>query len=325
MPETVAHYQLLDRIGAGALGELFRARDGRHGRTVALRRLDASIDEAARARLLKELLPLADVSHPFLATLFDAGVADGQAYIASEFVPGETLTRVIAGQPLNPRRAAELAAQVADALAEAHARGFVHGDVRPETVIVTPKGQAKLLELGQSKYTAAGAARAAVARAAGEDPGPPHAALHYLSPEQALGDAADARTDIFSLGAVLYTMLTGKPPFEGASSSALAVAALQATPPPPSRTNPEVPHEIDGIVGRAMSKSLDRRYQSAAELAADLRGAAMLLEVRSAQQAEEAIVPETQPQSSAWRTVALALVLVAVVALGAWLVRGYLL
>ncbi len=323
MPETVAHYQLLDRIGAGALGELFRARDGQHGRTVALRRLDASIDEAARARLVKELRPLADVSHPFLATLFDAGVADGEAYIASEFVPGETLTRVIAGQPLNPRRAAELAAQVADALAEAHARGFVHGDVRPENVIVTPKGQAKLLELGQTKYTAAGAARAAAARATGET-GPPHAALQYLSPEQALGDAADARTDIFSLGAVLYTMLTGKPPFEGASPGALAVAALQATPPPPSRTNPEVPHEIDGIVARAMAKSLDRRYQSAAELAADLRGAAMLLEVRSAQ-AEEASVPESEPPSSPWRTVALALVLVAVVALGAWIVRGYLL
>jgi len=119
-------------------------------------------------------------------------------------------------------------------------------------------------------------------------------------------------------------MLTGKPPFEGASPGALAVAALQATPPPPSRTNPEVPHEIDGIVARAMAKSLDRRYQSAAELAADLRGAAMLLEVRSAQ-AEEASVPESEPPSSPWRTVALALVLVAVVALGAWIVRGYLL
>jgi serine/threonine protein kinase len=322
--ETIAHYQLLDRVGAGRLGELFRARDTRHGRTVALRRIDSALDEAERERLLVDAKALADLSHPFLASLFDAGTADGHAYLATEFVPGETLTRVVAGQPLNPRRAAELAAQVADALAEAHARGFVHGDVRPENVVVTPKGQAKLLELGLSKYTASGAARM-LAASGRDEPGPPHAALHYLSPEQALGEPTDARTDIFSLGAVLYTMLTGRSPFDGPSMSALAVAALQAAPPPPSRGNPDVPPEMDTIVARAMSKSLDRRYQSSAELAADLRAAAMLLEVRSAQESEAAAADGPSPAGSPWRTVTLAIVIVLIVALGAWLVRGYLL
>jgi serine/threonine protein kinase len=322
--ETIAHYQLLDRIGTGRLGELFRARDTRHGRTVALRRIDPTLDEAEKGRLLAEAKPLADLSHPFLASLFDAGIAENQGYVATEFVAGDTLTRVVAGQPLNARRAAELAAQVADALAEVHARGFVHGDVRPENVVVTPKGQAKLLELGLSKFSASGAARAAAASGR-DEPGPPHAALHYLSPEQALGEATDARTDIFSLGAVLYTMLTGKPPFDGTSATALAVAALQASPPPPSRTNPDVPHEVDAIVARAMAKSLDRRYQSAAEMAADLRAAAMLLEVRTAQDLEDAAVSMPEPSAAPWRTLGLVLVILLIVALGAWLVRGYLL
>jgi serine/threonine protein kinase len=323
VPETVAHYQLLDRLGAGALGEVFRARDTRLGRTVALRLVPETIDEAVRSRLLAHARTIAELSHPFVATLFDAGVHEGRVFLASEFVPGETLTRVLAGQPLNPRRAAELAAQIADGLADAHALGLVHGDVRPDTIVVTPKGQAKLLDLGLSPYSSGGKSRAAAA--AGLDAhGPPHGALYYLSPEQALGQAADGRTDIFSLGAVLYTMLTGEPPFAGDDPGALTVAVLGATPQPPSRRNAEVPIELDAIVARAMSKSLERRYQSAAEMAADLRGAAMLLEVRSAEQEETAAV-EAAPGSSGWRTVVIALVLVALVAMGAWLARGMLL
>ena len=300
MSETVAHYQLLDRLGAGALGELFRARDTRLGRTVALRRVTAPVDEATRARLLQDARAIADLSHPFLASLFDVGDDEGQVYLATEFVPGDTLTRVVGGQPLHPRRAAELAAQIADALAEAHSRDLVHGDVRPDNIIVTPKGAAKLIELGMSPYTLGGSVRAAAAAGASSAV---HAAHRYLSPEQALGGKTDARTDIFSLGAVLYTMLTGMPPFEGETADALGVAVLQAVPPPPSRVNPAVPLEIDAIVARAMTKSLDRRYQSIAEMAADLRAAAVLLEVRAAQ-ADEVQLAEEPPSSRGWRPVA---------------------
>jgi serine/threonine protein kinase len=319
--ETVAHYQLLDRLGSGALGEVFRARDTRLGRTVALRRVTGLDNEAVRDRLLAEARALAMVSHPFLATLFDAGDDGGQVYLATEFVPGETVTRLVGGQPLHPRRAAELAAQVADGLAEAHSHGFVHGDVRPDNIIVTPKGQAKLLELGLSPYTSGGASRAAAAGGQGSADAP-HAALQYLSPEQALGQRPDARTDIFSLGAVLYTMLTGLAPFKAETAASLAVAVLQAKPAPPSHFHREVPFEIDAIVARAMMKSLDRRYQSAAEMAADLRAAAMLLEVRAGRESDNEGGAETS--SSRWRTVVLALVLVALAALGAWFIRGAL-
>lgn len=318
MAESVAHYQLLDRIGAGALGELFKARDTRLGRTVALRRVTGIRDTGVQARLLTEARALTDLSHPFLAALFDVGADGGQIYLATEFVPGETLAKIVGGLPLHPRRAAELAAQVADGLAEAHSRGFVHGDVRPENIIVTPKGQAKLLELGLASYTAAGASRSAAAegRIAGAST---LAALQYLSPEQALDEKPDARTDVFSLGAVLYTMLTGRAPFSGDSADALAIAVLQATPVPPSRLNPEVPAELDTIVARAMMKSLDRRYQSIAELAADLRAAAAALEMRASQ--VEQVAEKAKPGSSALRTLVLLLVIAAVLAVAAWAFR----
>jgi serine/threonine-protein kinase len=320
--ELVAHYQLLDRIGAGALGELFKARDTRLGRTVALRRVTGLSDAGLKDRLLAEAQALMSLSHPFVATLFDAGDDGGQVYLATEFVPGETLTRIVGGQPLHPRRAAELAAQMADGLAEAHARGFVHGDVRPDNVIVTPKGQAKLLELGFAPYTAGGTCRTAAGE--GRAPGPsPHAALQYLSPEQALGEKPDTRTDIFSLGGVLYTMLTGRTPFNAETADRLAIAVLQAKPVPPSHFNSEVPFELDAIVARAMMKSLDRRYQSAAEMAADLRAAAMMLEVRAGQAAEEADAEKPQSSSDV-RTIVFAIVLVALGAAGLWAARDFL-
>lgn len=320
MAETVAQYQLLDRLGAGGLGEVFRARDTRLGRTVALHRIEAgAADDAFRTRLMREAGAVSSLSHPFLATLYEAGEDAGRVFVATEYVPGETLTRVIAGQPLHPRRAAEFAAQIADGLAEAHARGFVHRDVRPDNVIITPKGQAKLLELGLSGFTRAGAERAAAAAAVTSGPQTPHGALRYLSPEQALGEPCDARTDIFSLGAVLYAMLTGEPPFCGDTAADLTLAVLQATPVPPSTRHAGVPRELDQIVARALQKSLDRRYQSAAEFAADLRGTAALIEARSGVADDEPF--EAPPGRSPARTLVVALVVIAIVVLGGWLLR----
>jgi serine/threonine protein kinase len=226
--ETIGQYQVLDRLGVPGTVDVFRARDTRLGRTVALRWLTAAItdDPLRRAALIADARAAAALSDPHIAALYEAGEHEGRLFVASEFVPGDTLTRVVAGQPLNPRRAAEFAAQLADGLAEAHARGLVHRDVRPDNIIITPKGQAKLIELGLSPYTRGGAQRAAASRMIDTDAVAPADAILYLSPEQALGEPTDPRTDIFSLGAVLYTMLTGEPPFQAATAAGTVLAVL---------------------------------------------------------------------------------------------------
>src|SRR5688572_3387395 len=162
MLETVAHYKILDRIGSGGVGELYRARDTRHGRTVALRvvRQDLLADAQRHARFLEDARKTAALSHPNLATVFDTGEDQGRLFLASEFVPGQTLRGAIGGHAINPRRAVAFAAQIADALAEAHFAGIVHGDLKPDNVIVTPKGNAKVVDLGLTGWTAGGAARA---------------------------------------------------------------------------------------------------------------------------------------------------------------------
>jgi serine/threonine-protein kinase len=170
---------------------------------------------------------------------------------------------------MHPRRAADIAARIADALAEAHAAGVSHRDVCPDNIIVTPSGQAKLTDLGLSHWTRGGKARVLAATGAADRAGAER--LAYLSPEQALGESSDPRTDIFSLGAALYTMLTGAAPFSGSNAMDVVVDVLKRDPAPPSALNAAVPAALDAIVARALAKSLDRRYQSAAEMAAELR------------------------------------------------------
>jgi serine/threonine-protein kinase len=287
MFDTLGHYKILDKIGAGAIGELYRARDTRLGRTVAIRVVAPELMKEAgrRERFLRDARAAAAVSHPNVASIYEVGEDQGHQFLVCEYVPGETLTATIAGRPLNARRALEFAIQVADALADAHAEGIVHADLQPENVIVTPKGSAKILELGLSAWTARGTARQRVARATvaaapvyGEVAG---RTVAYMSPEQALGEDADARTDIFSLGVMLFEMLTGRVPFAGTTPSAVTLQIVQATAPPPTTLNRALPAEIDPIVGKMLAKSLDRRYESMATAAAELRSVAAILDVRS--------------------------------------------
>jgi len=293
MFETLGHYKILDRIGAGGLGDVYRARDTRHGRTVAIKVVAAAIagDADRRARLLQDARASAVLSHPNIACLYEIGEDQGQLFLVFEYVPGETLKKTIAGRPLNPRRAIDLAIQIADALADAHAAGVVHRDLTPDNIIVTPKGNAKLLDFGLAAWTASGAARAqaaAMAEAAGEAP----RTVFYMSPEQALGERGDHRTDMFSLGIILFEMATGKLPFAGPSANALALQIVQASAPAPSALNKALPPELDVIVNRAVAKSLDQRYESAATLAAELRSAGAILDVRSdAQEAASVALP----------------------------------
>ena len=283
MLDTLGQYKILDRIGAGGMGEVFRARDTRLGRTVAIKVLPEALagDPDRRDRFLQEARATAALSHPNIAALYEIGEDQGHIFLVFEFVPGETLTNAIAGRPMNPRRALDLATQIADALAEAHTEGIVHRDIKPSNIIVTPKGAAKILDFGLATWTGGGVERESAATMLATSPGTTLGTVAYMSPEQALGEAVDQRTDIFSLGIVLFEMLTGRLPFAGATSTALALQIVQAPAPAPSAVNPSLPKDVDGVVARALAKSLDSRYESAATFAAALRAVSATLDVRT--------------------------------------------
>ena len=256
MIETLGHYKILERIGAGGLGEVYRARDTRLGRTVAIKVIPPELEEDAgrRERFLADARAAMAVSHPNIAALYEIG-DDRGLFLVYEFAPGETLKKAIAGHPLNPRRAVDLAIQIADALADAHAQGVVHGDIRPDNIIETPKGAAKILDFGLSAWTRGGAARRQAAQLnLAADRGEPDVAA-YLSPEQAVGEPVDHRTDIFSFGTVAFEMFTGRQPFVGATPAEIALQIAQAKPPRPTDVNKSLPREFDQVIGRALAKS----------------------------------------------------------------------
>lgn len=289
---TIAHYNLLDRIGEGGLGEVYRARDTKVGRTVALKVVGEAIagDPAARAQLQERAAAASALSHPNIATLFDVGEADGRFYLAYEFVAGRMLREEMAGAAINPRRALDLAVQMADGVAEAHAHGIVHGDLRPDTIMVTAKGSAKVLDFGLAAWTHGGALRAQAARDPDGLPASAASVLAYLSPEQAIGGAVDPRTDVFSLGVITYEMLTGRNPFAAAEASTAVMNVIQAKVPPASQTNADVPVEVDETLARALTRDIESRQQSAAALSAELRSVAAVLDVRAGDTVEPAVL-----------------------------------
>ena len=260
MPDAIAHFKVLAPIGAGGLGEVYRARDTRLGRTVAVKVLPPSVtaDPARLDPLLDAARAAASVSHPNITTLFEIGDDGDEPYLVFEFVPGDPLNALIDGRALNVRRAVELAIQLADALADAEARDLVHGDIRPGTIVITSKDRAKFMNFGLAAFTAGGAARRVSSAA-------------YVAPEEMPGPSGDIRSDIYSLGAVLFEMLTGR-------QRGLGLA--------PSSLNRSVPPELDRIVGRMLAANIEQRFQSAATVAAELRAMAAILETRAT--AEEA-------------------------------------
>ncbi|HJR61068.1 MAG TPA: serine/threonine-protein kinase [Vicinamibacterales bacterium] len=290
---SIAHYNLLEPIGRGALGEVYRARDTRVGRTVALKILEPALiaDETRRVALFDEGRLAAQLSHPNIATLFEAAEAGGVSYFAYEFAAGAPLRAEMAGRALHPRRAVELCIQVADALAEGHAAGILHGDLRPETVVVTDKGSVKLLDFGMWRWTRGGLIRRAAGRTPEALPDEDAAVAGYMAPEQALGGQMDGRADLFSLGTILYEMLTGRNPFTAASVSDTVMNVVRTTPPDPSSLNPAVPADLDGITARALAKDLDKRVQSAASFSAALRRVAPALDVRPGERGADYLLP----------------------------------
>lgn len=312
MDTSVAHYNLLELIGDGGLGPVYRARDTRFGRTVALKLVPAAVlfDDAARARLLDAARAAANLSHPNIATLFDVGEHAGAVYLAYEYARGITVREEIAGRPVAPRRAIDIAIQIADALAEGHAAGIIHGDVRPDNIVITPKGSAKLLEFGLSEWTKAGELRR---RAAIEPETLTHdtlAVVSYMSPEQALGGVVDGRSDVFSLAVVLYEMLTATHPFAAAGVRPTMVNIIQATPPAVSIVAPAAPPDLDAVLARALAKDISVRQQSAAAFSAELRSVGAMLDVRAGEAVEtDLLIPPDDDGLSAGTWIAIVLLL----------------
>lgn len=274
-------YQLLERIGTGALGEVYRARDTVHGRTVAIKRVPAALtsDAARLGHLTRTATTLARVSHPGVAMLYECGQYEGELFIAQEFVPGQSLVMLLAGRPIHPRRAVDLAVEIADALGALHAQKITHGDLRPDNVFVTPKGHVKLIDAGLAGFTRGGSIRTSAAKRLGTLSADTMSIVRYLAPEEASSVGADARTDLFALGLLLYEMLTGRPAFDRASADDTLVAVLTATVPAPSTLQPNVPARLDQIVGKSVARALDKRYQTAAAFADDLRAVKAVFDV----------------------------------------------
>jgi eukaryotic-like serine/threonine-protein kinase len=317
--ESIAHYNLIERIGKGGLGETYRARDTRVGRTVALKIVDADIapDADSRARLLSEATIAATLSHPNVSALFDTGEADGRVYLAYEYAPGHPLHEEIAGGAMNLRRALELGIQLSDGVAHAHAHGIIHGDLRPGTIIITPKGSAKILDFGFARWTRGGMLRVQAAQT--PDALPPDATrvLAYLSPEQALGGTIDSRTDVFSLGVLIYEALTGRSPFGASTAAATVVNVIQEPVVPPSEINNTIHPDLDHIVMQTLVRDLSQRQQSAAVLASELRRVLDRLEPRPVDPRRDSssILPlDERPDKSPAAVLFLGVIVAAVVA-----------
>lgn len=258
---------------------MYRARDTKYGRTVALKLAPLGLaDGQRRQRLIDDARAAAVLSHPNIATLFEAGHQDGRLYLAYEYVQGATLRQQLAAGPMNTRHAVDIAIQVADALAEAHSKGVLHKDLRPDTILETAKGSAKVLDFGMSVWTRGGQTRGLAAAAPRSVSNDALAVVAYMSPEQALGGRVDTRTDVFSLALIVYEMVTGTNPFTGPDPATTIVNIIQKAPPPPTSLNPELPKMFDVVLGRSLSKDLDKRTDTATKLVADLRRCRGLLE-----------------------------------------------